>query len=543
MTGMLELKPCKLYFFDKEAADRAVRFIEKFLKHFQSPHTGNPFKLHPIQKKIVRDLFGWKHRRPDPKWKIKKRRFQHVYWEAACGAGKSPLLAALGLYCLMADGQRGGAGFSLASTYSQARIVFDTAAGFISQEPALSNRLDVIERAIRHKGSRSTWRIVSGKGPGAGQSPTFILTDEAHDIASSKGYDDLTSRMIKRAQPLSIIATNSGESRASFCWKMRELAVLALQGKGDPSLYPIIWAAPEDAATDDPKAWKAANPLIGTTIQEAAIRAKCIEAMKDPDETTKFRRLYLSIWPKQQAGRWLDLGQYDSRVRAFDASSLVGKPLYIGADLSLCDDLCSLVGIWIDPTMAWLAPWFWMPRVTAERYRDRDSIPYDVWADDGMIDLLDTPTIGAAAHRRIADRVLELKKKHDLRAVLYDRARAHECIALLEAAGVQCVPVSQGWGVSEGTAEFEKRIKDGSMIIAPNPVMRFCAENACVAKDTRGNIWPIKPGANLDTGYAGTRGAKIDAIAAAVTALTLARKHAFPAAVKVWRGTLTGVRA
>ena len=542
MTGMLTLKPCRKYYFDAKAADRAVRFIEKFCKHFQTPHAGKPFKLSPIQKKIVRDIFGWKHRRPDPKWKQKIRRFQHVYWEAACGAGKSPLLAAIGLYCTMADGQRGGQGFSLASTYSQARIVFDTARGFVNQEAQLSCRLSVVEREIRHRASRSIWKIVSGKGPGAGCSPTFILTDEAHDISSSKAYDDLVDRMIKRAQPLSIVATNSGETRFGFCWKLRERAVLSLQGKGDPSLYPIIWAAPETSKTDDPAAWRLANPLIGVTIAQSKIAAKCQEAMKDADEERKFRRLYLSIWPNQQAGRWLDMDRYAAVEKPFDASSLVGKALYLGLDMSLCDDLCSLIAIWIDPTMAWLAPWFWIPRATAEHYREKDSVPYDQWVAGSHIELLETPTVGAAAHQLIADRVLALRKQHKLEAVLYDRARALQTIALIEAAGVTCVPMAQGWGVSDGTAEMERRIKDQTITIAPNPVMRFCAENTCVAKDRRGNIWPIKPGANIETNYAGDRGAKIDGMAAAVTALTLARKHVFPAAVQRWKGTMTGVR-
>lgn len=524
---MLKLKESKFYYFDEEAADRPCRFIERFCCHFEGQHAGQPFILHPVQRQIIRDVYGWKSRETG------LRRFTDVWLEAAVGAGKSPLLAGLGLYGLMADGEAGAQVYSLASSYGQARVVFETAKRFVAANDALSSRLDVVDREIRHPRSRSVWRIVSGKGPGAGCKPSLILGDEVHQWAGPGAYQDLRDRMFKRSQPLLINATNAGESRVSFCWQLREKAVAAQEGRGDPTLYPVIWKADDDAATDDPKAWRKANPLLGITISEEKVRQIVQEATKDPAEEANIRRLYLTIWPKAIAGRWLDLEQWDLCEVAGDVPP-PDAPQYDGLDLAQSDDLCARLKLWPTPEQLYVAAHFYLPRSTAERYQQQHGIPYDEWAKAGHITLLDEPTIGAAARRRIAEDVL--KDKARIKAVCYDRYKADQTVAILEAAGVTCVPVAQGYSVSPGCFELERRLKEGSIVIQPNPVLRFCAENAEAKSDDRGNIWVAKPAAKGK--YAGTKWKKVDGITALVTALTEARKHSFPAATKQWKGTI-----
>lgn len=527
MGGMLELSESADYVFDAAAADRPVRFIETFCRHYEGRYAGQPFVLQPIQKQIVRDLFGWRHRETG------QRRFTDCYWEAAVGAGKSPLLAALGLYGLMADGEQGAQIYSLASTYAQARIVFDTAKKFAEGEPQLSRRLEIRQYEIRHPKSGSVWRIVSGKGPGAGCRPTMILADEVHEWAGAGSYQALRDRMFKRAAPLLIAATNAGTSRASFCWRLREKATEALAGKGDAGLYPVIWQAPEDAATDDPAAWRAANPLLGVTIREEKVAQIVAGAMGDDAEEANVRRLYLSHWPKAGAGGWLDLAAWDrAAAKPFNASDLKGSPTYVGLDLSLSDDLSALTWIWATPDVMYVHAEFWLPRVTAERYELKHGTPWAQWQKDQAVHLVDVPTIDKSVRRAIAQRVIDMGKAHKVKAVCYDRYKADDTVAQLEAAGLTCVPIAQGYSVSPGCYELDRRLKAGTIVVAPNPVLRWCAENTAVKCDDRGNLWPVKPGG--DAG--GSRWQKIDGIAALVTAMVEARRHQFPQTQ--WKGKM-----
>lgn len=527
--GMLNnLQEDERFYFDAEAADRPCRFIETYLEHFQGAHAGKPFLLHPVQRKIVRDIYGWKWRDTG------LRRFTDVWLEGAVGCGKSPLMAALGLYGLMADGEPAAQVYSLASKFSQARIVFDCAKRFARGSRELARRLNIIDREIRHPRSGSVWKIVGRTGPGAGCSPSMVLGDEAHDWTGADAYRDLRDRMAKRRQPLMIVATNAGATRASLCWQMHERAAAALNGKGDPALYPVIWAAPEDANTDDPNAWAMANPLLGVTIDVETVRRAAIEAMKDEEEEAIFRRLYLGIWPNSSRGRWLNLGDWDACVSAERPPA--GTPCYVGLDMSLGDDLCAAVYVWVTPEQMYVGADFWIPKATATRYEAKDGIPYKSWSDMGHVHLLDESTITPAVRRRIANRIIERATPTAITAVCYDRYNADDAVAAIEAAGVRCVPVPQGYTLSPGCQELERRLTERSIAIVDNHVLRWCAENAEVKTDDRGNIWPAKP--NAKGKYAGTRANKIDGITALVTAMVEARKHSFPAARKRYAGTI-----
>jgi len=538
MKGMLDLVEDETYYFDAEAAERPVRYIEKFCVHAEGSHAGKPFLLAPIQKRIVRDLYGWKRRDNH------RRRFNEFYWEAAVGAGKSPFLSALGLYGLSGDQEKSAEVYSFANSYSQAAIVFDGAKKFIDSNEQLTAALKPLQYVIHHPKSRSTWRIVSKKGPGAGRKPSMALGDELHEMEKRVTYDALMSRFSKRDNPLMVLATNAGESRACFCWWVRERALKALRGDGEPQLYVVIWSAAVDdgegddsVRTDDEEAWKMANPMIGITIKIEKIREACQKAMLDDAEEVKFRRLYLGIWPKQLAGRWLDLtlwdratAKWDEKKPDFAIECKPKRPLYVGGDLSQCDDLSAIVYAWPDPEFLYIDAQFWIPRKTAEHYHQKFSIPYFEWERDGWITIIPEPTISPKVLRGIANTVIARAKPCDLKAFCYDKHLADEAVATLMAARVICVPLQQSFGVKDGCFELDRRLKEGTIAIRPNPVLRFCAENATVKWDDRGNCYLIKPGANANAGngYKGQREKKIDGISATVSALTEARKFQFP---------------
>jgi phage terminase large subunit-like protein len=321
---------------------------------------------------------------------------------------------------------------------------------------------------------------------------------------------------------------------------LREKALAATAGKGPASLYGVIWKADDDAATDDPAAWRAANPLLNVTVTEDKLREDAAEAMKDPAEEANFRRLNLGIWPKIGGGRWLDLAQFDACLST--ELPPADAPLWVGLDLSQQDDLCAAAYVWMTPQRCYLGCAFWLPKSTAERYEQRESIPYRQWHEAGHITLVDELTINSAVHRRIAAAVLA-RGKARIKAVCFDRYRATETVAALEAEGVPCVPVPQGYTLSPGCAELERRIKEKSVAIWPNEVLRWNAEHCEVDGDRRGNYWPVKPNARAKggDGYKGKRGLKIDGVVAAVTAMTEARKFAFPAARKFFQGTVCRV--
>ena len=97
--------------------------------------TDRRFRLELWQQFIVGAVFGWK--RADG-----TRRFRTVYDEIARKNGKSSLLAGVGLFLLVADGEPGAEVYAAATKREQARIIFGEAQRMGRKSPPL---LDLVE--------------------------------------------------------------------------------------------------------------------------------------------------------------------------------------------------------------------------------------------------------------------------------------------------------------------------------------------------------------------------------------------------------------
>ena len=112
---MMNTNSSSKYYFDEVAANRAVAFIEKHITHVKGELAGRPFILEDWQKEeIIKPLFGYKNR------KTNVRRYNTAYIEIPRKNGKSNLCAAIALYLLFADGEKGAEVYSAAGDRAQA---------------------------------------------------------------------------------------------------------------------------------------------------------------------------------------------------------------------------------------------------------------------------------------------------------------------------------------------------------------------------------------------------------------------------------------
>ena len=97
------------YYYDKEAADKVVNFIEHYCTHVKGSMALQSLKLEKWQKDdIIRPLFGWKKQDGSRKYKI-------TYIEIPRKNGKTTLAAAVGLALLFIDGEEGAEIYSAAA--------------------------------------------------------------------------------------------------------------------------------------------------------------------------------------------------------------------------------------------------------------------------------------------------------------------------------------------------------------------------------------------------------------------------------------------
>jgi phage terminase large subunit-like protein len=151
------------YVFDRAAAAKAVDFFEDYLSHVKGELAGQPLKLAPWQKHIIRDLFGTKRRRDG------LRRYRTAYITLPRKNAKSTLGAGLALYLLLADEEPGAEIVSAAGDRAQAAIVFDIARSMVEANAELRSRVEIYQRSlvVRRTGA-STRSLAARRTPSTG---------------------------------------------------------------------------------------------------------------------------------------------------------------------------------------------------------------------------------------------------------------------------------------------------------------------------------------------------------------------------------------
>lgn len=482
-------KPDRGYYFDKSAADHAVEFFEKHLKHTKGEWAGRPFKLRPWQsEQLIRPLFGWK--RADG-----SRRYRMVYCEIPKKNGKSETAAGVGLYCTFADGEPGAEVFSAAGDREQARIVFDTAKTMVENSPALKRRADVYRGSIVYPKLGCSYKVLSSDAfTKHGFNVHCAVFDEFHVQPNRELYDTLRNGTAARRQPITFIITTAGHGRESICWELHDYSMKVKKGIiDDPELLVVIFRAePEDDWTSE-ATWKKANPNYGITVKPEFFRSECEKAKRLPAYENVFKRLHLNMWTSAET-RWLRMEDWDASAgQVPDLKELRGRDCYAALDLSSSLDITAL-GVnfpWEDDAYK-LYSKFWIP---AENMRERilhDHVPYDAWAKEGYVE----PTEGNVIDYRFI--IAELKRLRDevglkILEIAYDPWGATKIVQDLEELGFKMVPFRQGFGSMSGPSkDFERLVLGKKLHHGGNPVLRWMMDNCVVKVDPAGNIKPDK---------------------------------------------------
>jgi phage terminase large subunit-like protein len=477
------------YWFDQSAAGLAVRFFERLLRHTKGEWAGEGFQLQAWQKKIVREVFGWK--REDG-----TRKFRRVYIEIPRKNGKSTLSAGLALYLLFADNEPGAEVYSAAADREQAAIVFDQAKQMVQGSPALSRYAKVFRRAVVVDESMSSYKVLSSDAPTKhGLNAHGVIFDELHAQPNRELWDVMTTSMGARRQPLLVAITTAGYDRNSICWEQHEYARQVAAGViVDESFYSFIAAAGEGDDWMDPAVWAKANPSMGVTVQEEYLRAEAERARQVPAYQNTFRRLHLNQWT-QQDERWLDMAAWEASAGPLGAKELEGELLgqlgYGGLDLASTTDIAAFAMVFpMEAGVYGVVLRFWIPRENMMERARRDRVPYDAWVRDGWMTA--TPGNVIDFTRIVAD-IRELGKRFKVREVAFDRWGAVQVSQELQNAGFEMVQFGQGFAsMASPTKELLRLVLEGKLWHGGNPVLRWMADNMTVEMDAAGNVKPSK---------------------------------------------------
>ena len=498
------------YYFDEKAADKAVKFFEKYLRHSKGEWAGKPFTLEPWQEKIVREIFGWK--RSDG-----LRKYRTVYVEIPRKNGKSTFSAGLALYLLFADGEPGAEVYSAAADTGQASIVFDEAKRMVNGSPELLNRADVWRRSIVWRERDAKYQVISADAKTKhGFNAHGIIVDELHAQPNRELWDVLVTSVGARRQPMTIAITTAGYDRESICWEQHEYAQKVIEGSiVDETFYAVIYAAGEEDDWTDPKVWAKCNPNLGISVKTEYLEQECAKAKESPAYQNTFRRLHLNQWTEQEE-RWIDMPKWDACSGVVDAEALKGRICYGGLDLAATSDMAALLMVFPpegedDPYL--LLPKFWIPGDNIVKKGLKDRVAYDGWVRAGLL----TATPGNVIDfNYIRHEINELNRDYHIKEIAYDRWGAVQLSSALIDDGFEMVEFGQGFASMGGpTKELLALVLGQKIAHGNNPILRWMASNMVVKQDPAGNMKPDK----------GKARQKIDGIVAAIMGLDRAMRN------------------
>jgi phage terminase large subunit-like protein len=479
--------------FCRETARRVLAFFPKVLRLNGGQFEGQPFVLHESQEFIIGSLFGWL--REDG-----TRRFRFAYIEQGKSNGKTPLLAGIGLYCMVADNEPRAEIYAAATKKDQAMVLFRDAVAMREQSPALKRRLkpsgkdDKVWNLFDPE-TNSFFRPIAADDGQSGPRPHVGLIDELHEHKTATVVNMMAAGRKWRRQPFTICITNSGTNRTSVCYEYREKAIRVCQRMDDDdTMFGYVCALDDgEDPMQDESCWIKANPLLDSVVTRQYLREEVNQARGMPSKESYVRRLNFCEWteahnPAVSYEDW-KAAESDYTLEAFR-----GKKVIAAFDLSATTDLTSCVFLQQDggENLSW--PMFWIPEEGLADRAHKDKVPYDDWVRKGFV--FTTP--GKAINKDfVVKHVAEILGKYDIEIVKapYDRYKIDTINSACGREGVTwpLEPFGQGY-VSMGQAvdSFETSLVEGTFRHPGNPCFTWCAANAVYETNPAGDRKPDK---------------------------------------------------
>jgi len=491
--------------FDEQAALRAIGFFG-FLRHSKGEWSGQRLQLVGWEQFIVWCLFGWKVRATG------LRRFRTAYICVGRKNGKSTVMAGLGHYLFLGDGEPGAEVYTAATKRDQARIIHEEAKRMVLQSPDLRELIDIRRDHLIHERSFSKYEPLGADADTLdGLNPHGVLIDELHAHKTRELWDVLDTATDARRQPMLIAITTAGHNRAGIGYQTDEDACAILRGdRTDDSMFAFVARMDKGDDWRDEAVWRKANPNLGISVKIDGLRNKARKAATLPSFRNAFLQKHMNVWTSQQT-HWLNIEDWDT-CKVKELPDLTGIVCHVGLDVGTTRDLAALVLVFpMDDETIVVLPFFWCSETAANSRALEDRKRFQRWIDEGYIETTPGMYTDVSAIRK---RLIELDGTYNIDAVVFDPWNAKQLATeLAQEDGFKVIDTPQSASrLNEPSRLFESKVVNHQFIHDGNPVMRWCVENCSVKTDINGNIKPIRP--DHLTGF------KIDGAVAAIMAMS-----------------------
>lgn len=457
-------------------ADRNVRWIEAFCRVPEGKDAGQPVRLRPWQKKILKGIYGSPTRR------------------AIVSVGRKNAKTALSgfltlLHLCGPEARKNSQLYSAAQSRDQAAILFNLMAKTVRQSPDLMAAVHIRDstKQLVCEELGTVYKALSAEASTAyGLSPALVVHDELGQVVGPRSelYDALETAAGAQAEPLSIIISTQAPSDGDL------LSILIDDAKAqhDPKTKLFMWSAPDTLDPFSLPAIKKANPALGDFLNKDEVLSQAAAAKRMPAREAAYRNLVLNQRVSQSTP-FVARTVWEANAGAPDPEAFYRSTVRIGLDLSARNDLTALVmTVRDDDGIVHVRPEFFAPEQGVRDRASRDRAPYDVWADRGDMTLTPGRSVD---YEWVAVRLGELSEEYEIECIKFDRWRIDLLKHELGKIGLEHLPLEpHGQGYKDMSPSLDilesdllnTRIRHGG-----HPVLTWCAANAIAVADPAGN--------------------------------------------------------
>lgn len=465
----------KKWYFDAKKANKAIKFIENFCHH--SEGRSDLLKLELWQKAIVSAVFGIVDAGGF-------RQFREVFIMVARKNGKTLFAAAIIAYMTYLDGEYGAKVYCLAPKLEQADLVYDAFYQIVQSddeldEMAKKRRSDIyIEQT-----NTSIRRLAFNSKKSDGFNPHLAVCDEIEAWPGEQGlkqYEVMKSALGARKQPLILSISTAGYINDGIFDELVKRATAFLKGNSDEMrLLPFLYMIDDVEKWDDIEEIKKANPNLGVSVSVEFYIEEIKIARLSLSKKAEFLCKYCNI--KQNSSvAWLDFGDVEQACgAALTLDDFRGCYCVAGIDLSRTTDLTAASIVIERDGKFYIFTQFFMPRDRLEQATEEKTVPYGIFEKQGVLTVSGDHFVN---YRDVYNWFVMLLKVYKIKPLYvgYDRYSAQYLIQDLQNSGFHTDDVFQGTNLSPLLDEFEGKLKDGSVRIGNNNLLKSHLLNVAV---------------------------------------------------------------
>jgi phage terminase large subunit-like protein len=369
-------------------------------------------------------------------------------------------------------------------------------------------RMTPSSKRLQHKTTLTQLRCLSSDAyRHHGGGPAVVLLDECANISSAQAeefYSVLTTGFAAQKEPLTLMFSTQAPNDQHFFSRFADRAKAINEGKLDPTTFAgFVYEVPETDAEGEPvdpfdeSWWYLGAPGLQAGIADIAdIRDWAQKAKEMPNLSQKFQLLKLNRRVSETAGFVSRVVWQENENPCPPPEELYGRTCWLGLDLSETTDLTAMVALF-EPASPQehmpVHPYFWIPGGDLQMRVKRDHVPYDVWAEQGLVDVKSAKTVD---YGRVADKIIEYLQNYEVMGIGFDRYRIKYLIAALKEKGYEwpeesnfLYPIGQGFiDQTRSLDVLQELLLNKRLATNKNPILRWNMSNMVVVRDPANNM-------------------------------------------------------